>query len=151
VGPTGQVETLKSIRAFTSKHRPTIAEASIRALEIWVDPSRAFRDVFVVFLQTRPGSTRTETSFFVTSADVVPFESFGPRHAEEMLGQLKLAHDDNVRTGMVGAVFAVLYHPTSGAMNICPVGFPKEVSKEMDLRIAWKEWMMQRLNEGIVS
>jgi hypothetical protein len=79
---------LKDICASTAKHRSTIAEASLRALEVCVDSSRAFRDLF---LQTRrPGSTRTETSFFVTGADVVPFETFGPK-AEEMRGQLKLA------------------------------------------------------------
>ena len=49
----------------------------------------------------------TETMFYATSADVVPFEYFGPK-AEEMRGRLKLANDNNVRTGMIGKVFAVL-------------------------------------------
>ena len=113
---------LTNIRAFTSKHRPTIAEASIRALEVCVDPSRAFRDLVLIFLSTRSGSSRTETMFYATSADVVPFETFGSK-AEEMRGQLKLANDHNLRTGMMGTVFAVLWHTSSGATNICPIGF----------------------------
>jgi hypothetical protein len=86
----------------------------------------------------------------VTGADVVPFETFGPK-AEEMRGQLKLAHDDNVRTGMAGAVYAVLCHPSSGATNICPVGFPKDIKRMMYAGMPWKEWMLKRMNEGIVS
>lgn len=150
-GPTTQLDVLKNLRAFTSKHRPTIAEASLRALEVCVDPSRAFRDVVVIFLESRSGSTRTETSFFATGADVVPFESFGPVKAEEMRGQLKLAHDNNIRTGMMGAVFAILCNPSSGAMNVCPIGFPKDIGKMMYAGMPWKEWMLNRLNEGIVS
>ena len=93
-----------------SKHRPTIAEASIRALEVCVDPSRAFRDVVLIFLATRSGSSRPETMFYATSAEVVPFESFGPK-AEEMREQLKQANDNNVQsTGMMGTLFAVLWH-----------------------------------------
>jgi hypothetical protein len=142
---------VKDIRAFTSKHRPTIAEASLRALQVCVDPSRAFRDVFIIYIQTRPGSTRTETSFFVTDADVVPFETFGPK-ADEMREQLKLAHDVNIRTpGMMGAVFAVLHHLGSGTTNICPVGFPKDLKDVMYAGMPWKEWMLNRMNQGIVS
>jgi len=141
---------LKGIRAFTAKHRPTIVEASLRALEVAVDPSRAFRDVVIIFLQTRPGSNRTETSFYATGADVVPFESF-PGRAEEMRGQLQLAHDNNVRTGMIGAIFTVLCHTSSGVMNICPIGFPKEIRLVRHAEMPWKEWMLNRLNEGIVT
>jgi len=64
---------VQDLRAFTSKHRPTIAEAAIRALEVCVDPSRAFRDVVIIFLQSRSGPTRTETKFYATGADVVSF------------------------------------------------------------------------------
>lgn len=92
-GNTDQFDVLKNVRAFTSKHRPTIAEASIRALEVCVDPARAFQNVLLIFLSTRSGSSRTETMFYATSADVVPFEIFGTSKAEEMRGQLKLANE----------------------------------------------------------
>jgi hypothetical protein len=141
---------LQNLRAFTSKHRPTIAEASVRALEVCVDPSRAFRNVVIIFLQSRSGPTRTETMFYATGADIVPFEFFGPK-AEEMRGQHKLANDNNIRTGMMGTVFAVLSHLSSGMMNVCPVGFPKDVKDIMYAGMPWKEWMLNRLNEGIVT
>jgi hypothetical protein len=81
----------------------------------------------------------------------VPFESFTLDKAREMREQLKLAHDDNVRTGMMGAVFAILCHSSSGMMNVCPVGFPKEIRQVMYAGMPWKEWMLNRLNEGIVA
>jgi len=89
--------------------------------------------------------------FYATSADVVPFETFGPSKAEEMRGQLKLANDNNVRTGMMGTVFAVLWHTSSGAVNICQIGFAKDIKDVMYAGMPWKEWMLNRLNEGIVT
>jgi len=68
-----------------------------------------------------------------------------------MRGQLKLASDSNIRTGMMGAVFAVLSHISSGTMNICPVCYPKEIKDVMYAGMPWKKWMLNRLNEGIVN
>jgi len=86
--------------------------------------------------------------FYATSADVVPFESFGSK-AEEMRGQLKLANDTH--TGMMGTVFAVLWHTSSGTMNICPISFSEDIKGVMYAGMPWKEWMLNRLNEGIVT
>jgi hypothetical protein len=88
--------------------------------------------------------------FYVTSADVVPFETFGSK-AEEMRGQLKLANDNNVRSGMTGTVFAVLWHTSSGTMNICPIGFSNDIKDVMYAGMPWKEWMLNQMNEGIVT
>ena len=88
--------------------------------------------------------------FYATSAQIVPFEFFGSK-AEEMRGQLKLANDNNVRTGMIGTVFVVLWHTSSAAINICPICFGKEIMDVMYAGMPWKEWMLNRLNEGIVT
>ncbi|KAJ7705731.1 hypothetical protein B0H14DRAFT_3027180 [Mycena olivaceomarginata] len=75
-----RMDMVKSLRAFTSKHRPTVAEAGIRALGVLADPTRAERDVLLIF-----------TSFWVTEAGPAPIASF-PK-SDEMRGQLKLASD----------------------------------------------------------
>ncbi|KAF8179606.1 hypothetical protein K438DRAFT_1603774 [Mycena galopus ATCC 62051] len=140
---------LKHLRSFTSKHRPTIAEAGIRALGVLSDCSCAEREVLLIILRPRLDSPRVETSFWVTAATVVPFATF-PR-AEEMRGQLKLASEDNKRVGMAGAMFVILMDTDNGIMNIAPVGFPKasrEFSKS--LSTTWEEWLKKRLNEGLV-
>jgi hypothetical protein len=49
----------------------------------------------------------------------------------------------NVRIGMMGAVFAVLCHVASGAMNVCLVGFPKDIREVMYAGMSWKEWMLK--------
>lgn len=145
---------IADVRAFTSKHRPTIAEAAVRALEVVVDRTRGFRDVIIIFIATRPGTARTEKSFYATGADVVPFSHFGSKKAEEMKGQLKTFSDQMTKQGSsnhMGTIFAVLSHFVSGYSNICPVSFFTDIVGEFYPGMPWKKWLTERLNEGIVS
>ncbi|KAJ7226789.1 hypothetical protein GGX14DRAFT_417388 [Mycena pura] len=147
--PVAQMDALKDLRSFTSKHRPTIAEAGIRALGVLADPSRAEQDVLMILLRRRMDSKRVETSFFVTSAIVAPLDSFPT--AQEMRGQLKQASEDNKRSGMAGAIFVLLMDTDSAAVNVAPVGFPKASTSLLSpLGTSWQEWLTTRLNEGIV-
>ncbi|KAJ6509861.1 hypothetical protein DFH09DRAFT_1198592, partial [Mycena vulgaris] len=120
--PVAQVEALKGLRSFTSKHRPTIAEGGVRALNVLADPSRAERDVLLIALRPRD-SKRSETAFFVVTLTVVPIDTFP--QAQEIRGQLKQASIEQKRSGMAGAIFVILMDTSSGATNFAPVGFPK--------------------------
>ncbi|KZT12829.1 uncharacterized protein LAESUDRAFT_17982 [Laetiporus sulphureus 93-53] len=122
----GRTERLKVLRDFTQKHRPTISEAGLRALDLCVDRTRADRDVLIIYLRPRPGATRIETQFYVIDADVMPFESLPKEKHEEMRSQLKYASEVNVKHG---ADVLDQLHP----------GQP------------WKELLITRLNEGIVN
>ncbi|KAJ7816528.1 hypothetical protein B0H14DRAFT_3877844 [Mycena olivaceomarginata] len=68
-----RMDMVKRLRALTSKHRPTVVEAGIRALGVLADPTRAERDVLLI------------------SRDLRPIASF-PK-SDKMRGQLKLASD----------------------------------------------------------
>ncbi|KAJ7331049.1 hypothetical protein DFH08DRAFT_882204 [Mycena albidolilacea] len=103
---TTSINVPKGLRAFSSKHRLTIAEAGVRALGIFGEPTRAERDVLPVLLRPRLDSPRVETTFWVTATHVAPLANF-PR-AEEMREQLKLSSDANRRSGMAGGLFVVL-------------------------------------------
>ncbi|OBZ69681.1 hypothetical protein A0H81_10193 [Grifola frondosa] len=139
---------LKDLRAFTSKHRPSLAEAGIRALDACADPSRTKKFLLVVFLRSRPDSRRIETMFYATGADVVPFDMFP--QAEEMRGMLRLAHEENVRTGFMGTLNVILLCVDTGTSNVMPVGFDPHTPLE-PLSMDWKSCLMKKLNEGIVS
>ncbi|KAJ6454203.1 hypothetical protein C8R45DRAFT_1038349 [Mycena sanguinolenta] len=147
--PKTALDTLKTLRAFTAKHRPTIAEAGIRALGVAADPSRAKRDPLVIQLRPRLDSPRVETTFWVTAANVVPMSMFP--QVEEMQAQLKLASDTHKRSGMAGALFVMLMDIESGTTNVAPVGFPKLAPELLDPSSAtWEAWLTTRLNEGVV-
>ncbi|KAJ6454207.1 hypothetical protein C8R45DRAFT_882233 [Mycena sanguinolenta] len=147
--PKTSLDTLKALRAFTSKHRPTIAEAGIRALGVFTDPSRAEHDLLLILLRPRLESPRVETTFWVTAANVVPISTFPQR--EEMRGQLKVASDANKRSGMAGALFVMLMDIEGGTTNVAPVGFPKASPELLDpASAAWETWLTTRLNEGVV-
>ena len=66
-------------------------------------------------------------------------------------GSLNWLTNNNIRSGMTGTVFAVLWHTASSAINICPIGFTKDIKEVMDAGMPWKEWMLNRLNDGIVT
>lgn len=141
------MQVLQRLRAFTSKHRPSVADAGVRALNLHSDPKRAKDFVLVIFLRAREGSRRTETAFFATGADVVSFDFFPQK--EEMRQQLQHAHEQNVRSGrgMIGALFVVLMAVDAMATNIAPVGFSRDVCVPPG---NWKEELLHRLNDGIV-
>lgn len=143
------LQSLQLLRAFTSKHRPTIAEAGVRSLDLYSDPSRAKNYILMVFLRSRPESKRTETAFYATGADVVSFDFFPQEKREEMQQQLQFAHNQNVRSGhgMIGALFVMLMVVDTMATNVASVGFSRDALAPPG---NWKEEMLIKMNEGVV-
>lgn len=141
---------LKQLRKFTSKHRPTIAKAAVRALELSTDPKRCLRDIVIIYVRLRDSSTRSETKFYVTGAEILPLESFPFGSAEDMRNQLTIANQQNIQVGNVGALFVVLACLGELSWNAVPIGFDHDCGISPP-GIPWKEWMMERLNEGIVN
>ena len=119
--PEEQINASKALRDFTSKHRPTINETAVRALNVFEDPSRAERDLLMIKLRPRLYSTRTQTAFCVTAANVVPIDAFPM--AEDMRGQLKQIKDDK-QVGTLGALLVVLEVTNTKSINIVPVPIP---------------------------
>ncbi|KAJ7731241.1 hypothetical protein B0H16DRAFT_1427548 [Mycena metata] len=152
--PAQRMDALKALRTFTSKHRPTIAEGGLRALNVFADPARAERDILLIAVRPRADSIRPETAYFVTMLSVIPIESFATNksHEMEMRGQLKQASDDQKRRGFAGAIFVVLFDTDGVMSNIAAVGFEKNVPGGLPPLIGatWEEWVTKRLNEGIV-
>jgi len=100
----------------------------------------------------RADAVRSETSFYLVSADVVPLETFGDK-SEEMRGQLQSAIEAQQRVGGTGSFYVVLNCISPGTMvvNIAPVGFSKEdLATGFTPGMPWKEELTRRLNEGIV-
>lgn len=141
---------MKDLRAFTSKHRPTISEAASTALGVAQDPQRAQEFVFVIFLRPRPTSAHIETAFFAFGAAVVPFSAFSEQQHTEMKAQLKSAHDLNVKNGSLGAMEVVLMCLDPNVVNVVMMGFSDDPSPIENPGTKWKHWLMHRLNEGIV-
>lgn len=146
-------ERWKNLRAFTSKHRPTLAECGVRALDLMVDPSRAFRDTLSVFVHPRPNTSQAATFFIVVEARICPIEDYGPVHAAEMKKHLALVSANHQRLGLLGTFFVVLQVLEEGKVpivNVVPFGFGKKTMKGMKPGMPWKELLSTLLNEGHV-
>lgn len=129
------------------------------ALDFCDDPARGINYILVVLLRQRPQSTakRAETAFWAFGAEVRTIDSFGPERAAEMRTQLKLANDVQKPEGRhkpLGSIFVMLFCVDSGVSNIAPAGLHSDVLESRHKLCGgrpWKQWMLTRLNEGIVS
>ncbi|TFK63417.1 hypothetical protein BDN72DRAFT_322928 [Pluteus cervinus] len=140
-------DKLKKLRAFTNKHRPTLSEAGIQALEVGINPENAMNKVLLITLRGRQ-ATRAELSYFAINVEVVPIETFGPK-AADMREQLELDKASNEGTEFSGMFFVVLHDIGQMITNIMPVGFiPKAAHRQP---MPWKEWLVKHLNEGILN
>ncbi|OBZ69682.1 hypothetical protein A0H81_10192 [Grifola frondosa] len=147
----GMQTALKALRGFTSKHRPTLAQAGMHALDACADPTRAQNYVFVVYLRRRADSRRAETAYYALGAAAVPFDAFPKLQAEEMRRQLRVAHELNVSDGCMGALDVIMLCIDEGIFNIVPVGFDPDTPLARLGASDWRHWLLKRLNEGIVS
>ncbi|KAJ7854842.1 hypothetical protein B0H14DRAFT_3136477 [Mycena olivaceomarginata] len=110
--PDEHIDASKTLRDFTSKHRPTINETAVRALYVFEDPSRAGRDLLM--LRLRP------------SSNAFPM-------AEDMRGQLKQIKEDDKRVGTLGALLVVCEVIDTKSTNVVlvpiPMGLPPSLSQ----------------------
>ncbi|KAJ6592527.1 hypothetical protein B0H19DRAFT_1245393 [Mycena capillaripes] len=86
-----------------TKLQMPMIEGPVSALNVLADPSRAERDVIMISLKPRIGSTCLATAFTITVISVVPIAAFPT--AQEMRSQLKQVSDDSRRFRMAGAIF----------------------------------------------
>ncbi|CDO78120.1 hypothetical protein BN946_scf184596.g2 [Trametes cinnabarina] len=139
----------KDLRAFTSKHRPSIAVAASAALQV----NTAQDYVFAIFLRPRSkGAAHIETAFWALGAAVVPITAFPPDRIAEMKGQLKSAHALNVANGALGAMEVVLMSvdPSPPVVNVVMMGFGDGPSSIEEPGPDWKHWLLRRLSDVVV-
>lgn len=148
-----KLAALKALREFTEKHRASIFDAGIYALDMLVDPSAGQRDAVLIVLCPRADSTRAATGFFATHISVVPIESLPD--SEEMRTQLALTlshvRSKSTDSDTAGAMLVVLLDSDSVTTNIVPLAFslataglPPPGKRDGP----WTSWLTKRLNEG---
>ncbi|KAH9476565.1 hypothetical protein JR316_0010605 [Psilocybe cubensis] len=142
-------DVLKSLRAFCSKHRPSLAEYGIRSMDLSLDPTRSLRDVVLIKVKSVPNARRAETSFKAVDAEVVSTDTFGFAQGEELRGQLKDFHNQQKRIGKLGGIMVMVLDVDTNTSNVCPVGFGKDVLR-LKAGLPWKEPLIRTLNKGIV-
>lgn len=150
IAGSGLEQEYRKLRNFCQKHRPALSDAVIRALDLVVDASRAETDMLTIVVCPRPGSTRPETDFYATAAEVAPLDDFEPGQTDEMQAQHKYAADLCRREGGLGAAFVMICCVDPLIMNVIPVGFSRESLEDVRPGEPWKEQLFSRMNEGIV-
>ncbi|KDQ07499.1 hypothetical protein BOTBODRAFT_38797 [Botryobasidium botryosum FD-172 SS1] len=134
-------------------HRATLTEYGPLALDLVVDHTRCLRDVLFLSVAYRAEAARTETSFFLAGAEVVPLEALGEKlKAGEVRGQLQSANEASRRAGLTGSFGVVVACPSHGSLAILTTfcGFAKRDLIGLRPGMAWKEGSTRILNEAIV-
>ena len=104
-------------------------------------------------LQRRRGAKRAEHAFYVTGAAPVAYSAFylaNPVQAEHMVEKIHDLSNQHRALGMKGAFFVLWSAPDLGICNVTGVGWDEEFVPR-GLHRPWREWMAERLNEGIVN
>ncbi|KIK70137.1 hypothetical protein GYMLUDRAFT_34606 [Collybiopsis luxurians FD-317 M1] len=159
--PSDVMDASKALRLFTSKHRPIMTQSVARSFGLRNDPERCLRDILVVYLSDRRTSSsfssRPETSFYATDAQILPVEQLG-QQALEVKAQLLRVNEEMCKTGHLGAVFVLLMCAEHKVTNVAPVGFGEEIfadevfDERFDIFVGvdWKTDLLRHMNEGIV-
>lgn len=139
---------LKALRAFTGKHRPTLCECGVRALELGANIGNAEDKFLVVRVRTRAGAQRAELSFVAEDVGVMRYDALPPASAAEMKAVLRDMDAVNRRQGSDGTFFIMVLDVETGVRNNAPVGFSKESTYATPM--PYREMLFRNLNEGIV-
>ncbi|EPT01197.1 hypothetical protein FOMPIDRAFT_97177 [Fomitopsis schrenkii] len=159
-------QRFEALRDFTRKHRANISEATFYSVRLSylpplsTDPvatSRDREDVLVIELRTRPNALRArpEKRFYVMGVQLETLTSFfPPEKIDEMRLRLRTCREEATsHRGPSSAVLVVmrLSDPDIEAMNVFPVAFWLDQSDVEELEMPWKDFLIWRLNEGIVE
>ncbi|KAF5325096.1 hypothetical protein D9619_010011 [Psilocybe cf. subviscida] len=139
---------MRKLRAFTTKHRPTLSQFGRRALDLYDHPENAQESVLLVVTRPRKQATTTETSFVVQDVLVGAPSLFG--HNEEGIrGRMKYLVEENERVGGKGGFTAVMMDVETQINNVVGVGFTEDFER-IDPGVDWKKAMMEKMNGGFV-
>jgi len=138
---------MKTLRTFTSKHRPTLCQCGVRALDLGRNPQNAEIKFLRIHVRQRPDPQPAHLLYVVEDAEVVAYDDLPPSQAAEMKGVLK----ESKRTGaanMAESFFVMLHDAVTQLCNVAPVSFAKEATYPEP--IPYKEYLMEHLNNGII-
>ena len=146
-----EIEAREPLRAFASKHRPTLSEAGLRALQLGQDPDNADRSFLLVELKPRPCAARPEQAYYVIGAAVVTYDALAQRNsvlAQDMRDHLHALSEQQRARGREwrGAFFVVLTVVGASLHHITSVGW----SDGYRFFRPWRKMLKQMLDEGIV-
>ena len=137
----------EAFRAFTSKHRPALCEAGVRALDLGRAPQNAEHKFLRIKVRQRQGSQLAHLLYTVEDAEVVAYDDLPAAQATEMKGVLREANRTRGE-GMDGTFFVMLFDVVTSVCNIAPVSFAKTATYSVPM--PYKEFLVEHLDGGII-
>lgn len=147
--PPAHAERMKQLRAFTTKHRPTLVQLGRLALDLHEHPENWLKYVLLVQVRARHDSKKAETAFHVHDI-LLKTPDFWGEQRDSILVQFKYMSEVQDRVGGYGGYTAVVQDLDTRLQNIVGVGFTDDLTDEGFNEHNWKEAMMTRMNCGTV-
>lgn len=164
ISEDGLSDQIALLRNWTSKHRPVLGQAALVALDLAIEPSRAKKYFLLVQLTRRAMYDRTERAYDVDDVSVMPLvsrdedpnEGFLPPHVVDTLRQTL---EDSPNTCLcpgrkkhkTGKYFVILSSGLGTVPNVVPFAYCEAVLKATTPGSYWKEGLIAKLSEGVVS
>jgi len=135
---------------------PNLTLGGLYALELGKDPSKSFRDIFVVFLRPNHESSSSKTAFVVTHASVMSANDTGPERDRYLV---LIADKNNYARsiGHIGAFLVFFNLENTDGMNIrisFPIAFSRRNISQLNAFVPVIPWLVQlkaAINDGISS
>lgn len=145
---------MRSLRAFTTRHRPTLATLSMVGLRLRQDPGNGWREFVRVRVQERVGETRPERAWRALDVGVGSYDELPRDMVRDLLGQLREMGTFFAAKvqGVDGLFYVMMEDEDTGMRCPVPISYEKETlgAAPPGAEQIWKDKMMTVLNDGIV-
>ncbi|PPQ82786.1 hypothetical protein CVT25_009281 [Psilocybe cyanescens] len=150
-----EADPFKPLRAFCDRHKPTISQFGLVALDLALDPTRGLRDIVLIKVKSNPSATKPQNSFTMVDAAVLPLdcreslEYFGAEECEEYRSRLLNFRNLCIENGNLGGIMVIVSDIEKNLMFNYSVSFREETLNLVPGQ-PWVEPLMNILNNGIV-
>jgi hypothetical protein len=137
------------LRAFCAKHRPSITDFGIRAMDLALDPTRGLRDFVFIEVEPVPGEKRIERAYKAITALVLPYAVLDKEDSQMYLESIaEYDAEQKASPGQISGIFVLVVNTKTSVINVCPVSFGDDIYL-IKPGGPWKEPLMWALNNGI--
>lgn len=141
-----QRQALDTLRAFTGKLRPKIAEYGLDGFDIKGDPEQGLREVLSIELRPRPGAQNLHQSFEVADMRIRPITSYD-QDSMQVREMVDSHFQEARRSGGVGGIVILVVDTVTDICQAFSVGF-NETATERPRNPDWKRLLTECINEG---
>ncbi|KZV89011.1 hypothetical protein EXIGLDRAFT_772158 [Exidia glandulosa HHB12029] len=136
--PTNGAELLSTMQAWTTKHRPLLAESLVSALDLRHDPTSHTKKTMVVLVEWRSGDLPTAKRFRMITAALQDMTAVGSQGSDIAATRARLDAEHRRQGGFGVAMMTIVCVTANPSMlNVAPVYLDKGIHLSFKRNEKW--------------